>query len=149
MAANLEAILESRDNTIVLTLRGRYDLTRLRQVIREVGKRCRETDCRRVLADARGHVGGIDILDLHLIGEMISREIPRGCRVAVVVSKARLAMDRHLETVAVNRGVPFLLFTKTDEARYWLNGFRPGSNGQTPTNSFATDEHRQEFRVHR
>lgn len=112
---------------IEILLRGRYNLQRLRQAIKEVGRRCRESHCRRVLADAREHVGGIDILDLHQIGEQISRELPRGSVVAVVVSVSRLEMDRHLETVAVNRGVLLRLFTDTEEARFWLEhpGWKP------------------------
>lgn len=105
---------------IEIQLRGKYNLHRLRQAIKEVGRRCRELHCRRVLADARAHVGEIDVLDLHQIGEQVSRELPRGSVVAVIVSVSRLEMDRHLETVAVNRGLSLRLFTDTDDARLWL-----------------------------
>jgi hypothetical protein len=131
MKKSLEITLESCGATLVLQLRGKYDLPLLRAAIKEAGRRCRQTGCCGILADARGHVGGIDILDLHQIGEMISREIPRGHRVAVVVSEARLEMDRHLENVAVNRGVPFRLFTDIDAARTWLNSVSTGGENQT------------------
>lgn len=120
MHPKLEVVLEARDAFLVLELRGKYNFSTLRKTIEEVGRRCRETGCRCILADARGHVGGIGLLDQQHIGEKIAREIPRGYHVAVVVSEARLAMDRHLETVAVNRGVPFRLFTDLEEANRWL-----------------------------
>ncbi len=124
MVAAYEGVLELQDSNIHLQLRGKYDLSRLSHTIEEVGRLCRETGCRRILADARKHVGGIGVLDLHEIGEMIAREIPRGYRVAVVVSEGRLEMDRFLETVALNRGVLFKLFTRTDEAESWLSCLR-------------------------
>jgi hypothetical protein len=124
MSVTYEGVLELREGSIVLQLRGKYDLLRLSRTIEEVGRLCRETGCRRILADARKHAGGIGVLDMHEIGEMISREIPRGYRVAVVVSEGRLEMDRFLETVALNRGVLFRLFTRTDEAEAWLTSLR-------------------------
>jgi len=118
----LEINLESKEDCVFLRLSGQYDLPRLVQLITEVGKLCRETGCRRILADARGHVGEIAVMELHQIGELIAREIPRGSLVAVVVSEGRLTMDRFLETVAVNRGVPFHLFTDLESANLWLEG---------------------------
>lgn len=125
-----EVILETNNNEVLLHLRGVYNLSLLNHAIKEVGSCCRQTGYRRVLADARGHLGGIDILELHQIGELISREIPGGCRVAVVVSKARLAMDRHLETVAVNRGVSLRLFTDMDDADLWLKKSKAAATNQ-------------------
>ena len=124
-------VLESGNGEVLLQLRGMYNLSLLRHAVEEVGKCCRHTGYRRVLADARHHVGGIDVLDLHQIGEMISREIPGGCRVAVVVSEASLGMDRHLETVAVNRGVSLRLFTDCDDASRWLKKPRPAALSQS------------------
>src|SRR5512141_1527180 len=126
-----EVILESNDNEVLVHLRGTYSLALLRRAIKEVGRCCRQSGCRRVFADARGHVGEIDVLELHQIGEIISREIPGGCRVAVVVSEARLGMDRHLETVAVNRGVSLRLFTDCDDASRGLKKPRPAARNQS------------------
>ncbi len=120
MRSDPEYILSEEGDYLLLLLRGNYDSRRLRQAIKEVGKCCRQKQYRRVLADAREHVGGIDLLDLHEFGEQISHDLPRGSVVAVVVCGSRLAMDRHLETVAVNRGVSFRLFTDFEEARLWL-----------------------------
>ena len=130
MNSNHEIVLESNNKEVLLQLRGTYNLPLLQRAIREVGKCCRQTGYRRVLADARDHLGAIDVVDLHQIGELISREIPGGCRVAVVVSIARLAMDRYLETVAVNRGVSFRLFTDMEDANQWLNSQRAGAGSQ-------------------
>jgi hypothetical protein len=142
MTRSLEITLESNGAHIVLQLRGKYDLSLLRHTIKEIGVRSRETGSRCILADAHADPGGIGLLDLHQIGELIAREIPRGCRVAVVVSKARLEMDRHLETVAVNRGVSLRLFTDIEEARHWLNSLGTGFNAQMSVSAFATDEQR-------
>ena len=120
MRMSLKVTLELKKDTLFLNLRGTFDMPLLRHTIQEVGRQCRQSGCRQILADARAHVGGISTLELHQIGEMISREIPRGYRVAVVVNTKRLPMDRHLETVAVNRGVPFRLFTSIEEANLWL-----------------------------
>lgn len=115
-----EINLESKEDCVNLRLFGQYDLPRLIRTITEAGKLCRETGCKRILADARGHLGEIAVMDLHQIGELIAREIPRGILVAVVVSEARVTMDHFLETVAVNRGVPFRLFTDIENANLLL-----------------------------
>ncbi len=120
MDTAFEAKLELKDNSLLLQLSGRYDRLRLLQVIMEVGRQCEQTGCRSVLADARQHVGGIEVMELHQIGELIARELPRGSHVALVASPGRLAMDRFLETVAVNRGVLFRLFTELEDAQRWL-----------------------------
>ncbi len=129
MNAAFEAEIELRDHYLFVQLLGQYDRLRLLQVIMEVGRQCEQTGCRRVLVDARQHVGEIQVMELHQIGELIARELPRGSYVALVASPGRLAMDRFLETVAVNRGVLFRLFTKHEDAQEWLQqaSFKPAS----------------------
>lgn len=120
MKDSFQVVFEPAHERLFLEVSGNYEKAGLLALIQRVGLHCRQTACLQILADFHAHYGDIPTIELHEIGQCLSKEIPVGCAVAVVVREERVAQNRFFETVARNRGVTVKLFAAQDDAKSWL-----------------------------
>lgn len=84
----------------------------------------------RVLVDVRGLKGRLSTLDSYLVvTEVFQKLRGRGLlKAAVLDSKDPGLRIRFIETVALNRGFNFRVFTSQSKALAWLRALRPGGD---------------------
>jgi hypothetical protein len=83
------------------------------------------TQITQVLLNARAQRAPLSTIDAYTIWNEYALLIPRGTRLAVIVSW-ELKSPTFTETVAVNRGVNVRYFNHEDQALEWLKATRGG-----------------------
>ncbi len=111
------------DNYLLCHFEGHFeDLSKMIEQGRLILKAHKETKCSNVILDFSIITGEIGVITEHLLGEFISKIIPRNVRIAVIApSHMKSTASGHLETVVSNRSGRLTVCWVLEEAVEWLN----------------------------
>jgi hypothetical protein len=110
---------------IELTVDGRFNLARLKQIAPEVASLSNESGCLHILNDMSYATIDVSVLDVYSSPQqMDDAGITRSTKRALVVPKS-FEHAHFLETVTRNRGHDLKVFFDRDEAINWLQSHQP------------------------
>lgn len=121
MDSRLEFVAEPKQGYLYVQVTGLFERERFKAILAMVAQRCRLDERHRVMVDLLGQTGGLEAIDQHDAGVLIPQVYSRECWVAFVVSEESVPQYRFLETVALNRGASFRVFTTLKDAGEWLS----------------------------
>lgn len=111
-------IFQSKEIYLLVEGEEPYSLNFMISMIHEVAARCQEEGLDRVLADIRKMDGNLSIIDRYDIGVAIAKVL--GSRIKVAAVAPVSLINIMAETVAVNRGAVFKIFSDIEKAKGWL-----------------------------
>ena len=115
----INILFENKEDYLYSEVSGDFDATEIMSYIQIVKNKCDEENARKVLISFMGLNGTIDQeIDRYYLGEAIAQIIGYKIKIALVWYERNI--NKFAETVAVNRGADFRVFSDFGTAKKWL-----------------------------
>jgi hypothetical protein len=115
-----------RDNIIEVYVQGDLTLQRIKEIVSEVLKACKEQNCLFILSDFREAVVKLSTMEIYELPKVLSEMAVSSGLVVYKLRRAFVAQKRlddleFFETVTANKGQNMKLFHDIDDAKEWLS----------------------------
>jgi len=111
-------LVESKKEYLHLEITGKYSLEQGEKLFEKIHDECVERKIKKLLLDITKKEGVIPTMDRFIFGKLIANLFSTDIKFALIAKKDQI--NKFSETVAVNRGARFNIFSDKTEAIEWL-----------------------------